>query len=133
MMKIIKSVPSVSTSDVKESKDFYTKHFGFKVIFDCNWYVSLQSQDGKVEIAFMEPQIKDRPLFAGHGLSYGFEVKNVDKEYDRLSNTTINIIQAPTSNPWGDRSFIVLDPNGIAIYIYQKIEVAEEHRTAIKL
>ena len=32
----------IATAKVQESRDFYVKHFGAKVTFDCGWYVNLQ-------------------------------------------------------------------------------------------
>ena len=32
-------------------------------------------------------------------------------------------------HPWGDRGFCVLDPNGVALYVYTEIEPAPEIQT----
>lgn len=32
----------ITTTKVDESRDFYVKHFGAKVTFDCGWYVNLR-------------------------------------------------------------------------------------------
>jgi len=31
-------------------------------------------------------------------------------------------------HPWGDRGFGIVDPNGIILYFYKKIEPAEEFK-----
>ena len=35
-------------------------------------------------------------------------------------------------NPWGDRSFISIDPVGVSIYVYSPIEVSEEFKRYFK-
>ena len=34
--------PCITTEKVEESRDFYVKHFGARVTFDCGWYVNMQ-------------------------------------------------------------------------------------------
>ena len=34
-MKIRKNMPIISTDELDDVRAFYTKHFGFKVTFDC--------------------------------------------------------------------------------------------------
>lgn len=34
--------PCITTDKVAESRDFYIKHFGAKVTFDCGWYLNLE-------------------------------------------------------------------------------------------
>ena len=34
--------PCIITAKVEESRDFYVKHFGAKITFDCGWYVNLE-------------------------------------------------------------------------------------------
>ncbi len=55
------------------------------------------------------------PDHAGTGYTIlGFNVADVDAEYERLKNLNLGIdfIGAPTSRPWGARSFHFRDPAG---------------------
>ena len=45
--------PLISTPKLAESRDFFTRHFGFTVTFDSPGYVGLKR--GASEIAFMRP------------------------------------------------------------------------------
>ena len=38
--------PCITTTKVEESRDFYVKHFGAKITFDCGWYVNLEFGKG---------------------------------------------------------------------------------------
>ncbi len=50
---------------------------------------------------------------AGHGsFALGFEVADVDTEYERLKSFGVEFIKLPTTHPWGARSFWFRDPDG---------------------
>lgn len=38
--------PCITTTKVEESRDFYVKHFGAKITFDCGRYVNLEFGKG---------------------------------------------------------------------------------------
>src|SRR5882724_7760947 len=40
-----------------------------------------------------------------------FLVENVDEEYERIKNLTPDIVQKPTTMPWGNRSLLFRDPD----------------------
>lgn len=47
--------PCITTPLVVESRDFYVRHFGARVTFDCGWYVNLEFGKGAA-LQFMAPQ-----------------------------------------------------------------------------
>jgi uncharacterized glyoxalase superfamily protein PhnB len=50
---------------------------------------------------------------AGNGsFTIGFEVKDVDIEYDRLNAFGVEFVKLLTTHPWGTRSFWFRDPDG---------------------
>ncbi len=133
-MKINKVVSIVCTEKINEAKEFYTKYFGFKVYFEMeNKHLSLCSGDSKEhEISFMAPNGEQQPPYSGAGLTMCLEVNDVDSEYERLSKEDVNIVVPVQDNPWGDRSFIVLDPVGISVYVYSPISPSEEFKQYFK-
>ena len=42
----------------------------------------------------------------------GFDVEDVDDEYERLLGLGVQILNQPTTHPWGVRSFQLKDPDG---------------------
>lgn len=42
----------------------------------------------------------------------GFDVEDVDREYARLRALGVSMLGAPTTHPWGARSFQFKDPDG---------------------
>jgi len=41
-----------------------------------------------------------------------FRVGDVDKEYEKLGNVIRDLVQRPTTQPWGNRSLLFRDPDG---------------------
>lgn len=116
----------IVTSKIKETKDFYVNTFGFGVTFENEFYLLLHTPNKEAEISFLLPNHKSqhplfRPAFGGKGVYLTIEVENVDKEYQRLAEKKIPIQLGLKDEPWGDRHFVVVDPNGIGIDIVTPI------------
>lgn len=58
-------------------------------------------------------------------LILGFEVADVDTEFARLESQVGEIVLEPTTQPWGNRTFIFKDPEGnlVEFFTPQKQEV----------
>jgi uncharacterized glyoxalase superfamily protein PhnB len=122
----------ITTDKVEESRDFYVKHFGAKVTFDCGWYVNLQFGKETSELQFMEPQDPQQPTCNPAGLIYNFCVDDADTEHDRLKAAGLKPVMPLEDHPWGDRGFAILDPNGVNLYIYSEREPSEEFKQYYK-
>jgi catechol 2,3-dioxygenase-like lactoylglutathione lyase family enzyme len=60
---------------------------------------------------------------AGYGsVTIGFEVKDVDAEYERLKSLDVDFIKLPATYPWGARSFWFLDPDGNIVDFYSRVD-----------
>jgi len=116
----------IATDKVVESRDFYVKHFGAKVSFDCGWYVNLEFGQG-ASLQFMTPQ-PGQPACNPAGLTYNFRVADVDAEFQALVAGGLAAIMPLEDHPWGDRGFAVQDPNGVVLYIYSDREPAPEFK-----
>ncbi|MFM7853080.1 MAG: VOC family protein [Flammeovirgaceae bacterium] len=116
----------IVTSKLRESKDFYQRVLNFEVVFENDFYLLMRTPDGKDQLSFLLPnhvsqQPVFRPPFAGKGLYLTLEVEDVDAAFERISKL-IAVEFAVRNEPWGDRHFAIVDPNGIGIDIvtYQK-------------
>ena len=118
----------VITEKVRESRDFYVRLLGCEVVYEgaADWFVLLRLGDG--ELGFMKPDLESqaeifRPAFRGQGLWITVDVEDVDAEFRRLQASGIPIAATLRDEPWGDRHFVVVDPNGIGVDIVQRNQV----------
>ncbi len=50
-----------------------------------------------------------------------FLVEDVDKEFARLRERVTDVVQEPTTMPWGNRSLLVRDPDGNLINLFTPV------------
>ncbi len=119
-MELTSFYPVICTSKLRESQDFYTRLLGFDTTFEAGWYVSLRRPEApQYELALLDyshptlPAAYRRPVA---GLLLNFEVADVDAEWERLV-VGEGLIPELTlrSEDFGQRHFIVADPNGVLI------------------
>jgi predicted enzyme related to lactoylglutathione lyase len=68
-------------------------------------------------------------LFQGEGLRAAdnhsaiieFLVDNVDEAYERLKAVITDIVQEPTTLPWGNRSLLFRDPDGALVNLFSPV------------
>lgn len=116
----------IVTEAVQASKDFYTRLFGAEVVYEGEggWIVLLKL--GESELGFMQPGLASqapifRPAFGGRGVWLALEVADAEAEQQRLAALGVPIEVALRDEPWGDRHFVVRDPNGIGVDIVQRL------------
>ncbi|MGR6922803.1 VOC family protein [[Actinomadura] parvosata] len=127
-MRLSSFYPVICTAKVAESTDFYVRLFGFEVTFEADWYVSLRR--GPYELALLDhahptlPAAYRRPVT---GLLLNFEVDDVDAEWGRLvAGEGLVPELALRDEDFGQRHFIVADPNGVLIDVITPIAPSEE-------
>lgn len=112
----------IVTSKLAESKAFYTHYLGFGVTFENEFYLLLHTPNHQAEISFLLPNhpsqnaVFQKP-FQGQGMYLTIEVPDVDLVYKELKSKGIEIKFPIKDEPWGDRHFAIIDPNGVAIDI----------------
>ena len=109
--------------ELAASKAFYQSLFECEVIYESDWFLLLSC--GKSELGFMLPeQASQHPMFQQpyqQGAWLTFEVADAITAHQRIQALNIPIQQPLKDEPWGDRHFAILDPNGIGIDIVQRI------------
>lgn len=123
--------PVICTDRVAESAEFYTSLFGFETTFESDWYVSLRRPEPPhYELALLDathdtlPAAYRRPV---QGLLLNFEVADVDAEHERLVRRAGLVPELDLrSEDFGQRHFIVADPNGVLIDVITLIPPSAE-------
>lgn len=110
----------IITSKLAQSKAFYTEVLDFGVTFENDFYLLLHAPEHQGEISFLVPEhASQQPLFQkpfqNQGVYLTIEVENVDEWYQRLQKKGVAIAIELRDEPWGDRHFAIVDPNGIGI------------------
>ncbi len=116
------------TDDVPALAAFYMKVLGVKAEGD-DTHVELKTQGAGITIFSvkgMEEMAPHSMQGAGHGsFTIGIEVKDVDREYERLQELGVEMVKLPQSYPWGSRSVWFRDPDGNIIDFFASIVVGE--------
>ncbi|AUP81729.1 VOC family protein [Flavivirga eckloniae] len=112
----------IITDKLAETKAFYTQYLNFGVTFENEFYLLMHTPNKSAEISFLQPNHpSQKPVFQspfmGKGVYLTIEVKNVDDVYNQLKSKGIAIEIELRDEPWGDRHFAIVDPNGIGIDI----------------
>ncbi len=58
---------------------------------------------------------------ANHTAILEFHVDDVDAEYARLQGVVRDVVQAPTTQPWGNRSLLFRDPDGNLVNLFTPV------------
>ncbi|MFE1597096.1 VOC family protein [Nocardia sp. NPDC058705] len=133
-MKLSSFYPVLATTRIAESRDFYTSWFGFEIVFEADWYVSLRrpGADGEpaYELALLDPTHPTIPTGFGkpvQGLVLNFEVDDVDAEWDRLVKSGgLHPELDLRTEDFGQRHFILADPAGVLIDVITEVPPSPE-------
>lgn len=130
-MSLTSFYPVLCTARLRESRDFYTGLLGFETTFEAGWYVSLRRPGPPAcELALLDSTHPTLPASYRkdvQGVLLNFEVTDVDAEWDRLVvRGGLPAELELRSEDFGQRHFIVSDPNGVLIDVITPIEPTEE-------
>jgi catechol 2,3-dioxygenase-like lactoylglutathione lyase family enzyme len=110
----------IITSKLAATKAFYTEILDFGISFENEFYLLLHTPNQQFELSFLQPNHPTQkpifqPPFEGKGVYLTIEVADVDQFYDKLKEKNVEIEIELRDEPWGDRHFAIIDPNGIGI------------------
>ncbi|MDR3085734.1 MAG: VOC family protein [Christensenellaceae bacterium] len=104
------------TGDVLRLRAFYERVFGEMAEGDeMHSALALEGMGFAFDSALIA---KENPAFfylsgqSASNIVIGFDVSDAGAEYDRLLALGVETLNAPTTHPWGARSFQFRDPDG---------------------
>ncbi|QLY32169.1 VOC family protein [Nocardia huaxiensis] len=123
-MKITASALSLNVADPAASAKFLIDHFGFAEQMSADGFVSLAREDAGFNVIYLRtglPTFKPERIAgpAGQGLLVVFVVEDIDTEYERVQQEGAPIVTPIETEPWGERYFQTVDPNGVIIQLVQ--------------
>jgi uncharacterized glyoxalase superfamily protein PhnB len=124
-MQITGTAVSLTVDDVRASSDFLTSHLGFAEEMSADGFASLRRNDSQMSVVLLRRGIDVLPdnLRDQHaaGVIVAFVVTDLDAEEARLRSEGVPITMPLHEEPWGERLFLVTDPNGV---VYELAEWA---------
>lgn len=130
--------PDIVSTKLVESRDFYTALFGFRVLFEIDWYIQLEHPDNPtVQIAFVarDHESVSAPLRVDpQGIFITLETDDVDAVHARAQELGLGIVHEIRDEEFGQRRFVTRDPNGLFVDVFTLIppstEFARKHGLA---
>jgi uncharacterized glyoxalase superfamily protein PhnB len=126
-----KLYPLIITDQLEQTKQFYSEKAGFRVVHDRPMYLQVAYGNGadSPELAFMRsdafPDGKSRPAFDGKGVMVSIPTPDADAKYAALADAKVPLLSKPEDRPWGWRSFLAVDPNGLVLDFFHVYKEAE--------
>jgi uncharacterized glyoxalase superfamily protein PhnB len=123
--------PVLLSRNVAEAAAFYCTHFGFRPLFEADWYVHLQSgTDAAVNLAIVamdHPTIPAAARGKTGGVILNLEVEDPDTQYNRLGAAGLTIALPLRDEAFGQRHFIVCGPDDVLIDVIRPIPPSAEY------
>ncbi|PRA97633.1 glyoxalase [Chryseobacterium sp. MYb7] len=117
----------IISKDIKTAVEFYEQTIGITARWYTEDFAELSTDSITIAIGStrtMQMFSEGLTDFAGtKSTIIEFLVKNVDEEYERIKSMTSEIIQEPTTMPWGNRSLLFCDPDGNMINFFTPVSV----------
>jgi predicted enzyme related to lactoylglutathione lyase len=115
----------IITNDIKQLVHFFEK----VTDISANWYTEDFAEIVTVNSTLAIGSMRTIGLF-GEGIAQPannksviieFRVENVDVDYERIKDFISDIVQKPTTMPWGNRSLLFRDPDGNLINFFTPV------------
>ncbi len=110
-----RAVPILPVDDLRTAKEFYVGKLGFTVGFEV-------TEDGSKGLLGVErggiSLTLDCPM-PGHGRDacVSLQVDSAEAYYEEWRGKGVEIRQPPKNEPWGARTFDIIDPFGNTIFV----------------
>jgi len=115
----------IITADIKASVHFFEKATGTTATWLTDDFAEIVTSSITLAIAstrtlaFFGEDVAQAA--ANKSVIIEFLVEHVDAEYERIKELTNDIVQKPTTMPWGNRSLLFRDPDGNLINFFTPV------------
>lgn len=117
-MKINRMMTNICSSNLQESKKFYTRLFDFNVDYDSDWFIHLISKDKQLELGIIDSTNEIVPKEM-NGIAGGFYmtivVDDVDRLFEIAKSENFQVVEKPADTFYGQRRLLLKDPNDLIV------------------
>ncbi len=128
-MKIRRVVPTITTSAMDQSREFYEGFLGMQAAMDMGWIVTFVSPDNptaQLSLLRQDDAAASCSMSAAPQIvSLSIEVADVDQLHEAAVARGYPVVLPLKNEPWGVRRFHVQDPNGLVVNLMCHLPPAE--------
>ena len=129
-MNVTALYPVLISRDPARSREFYADLLGFETAFESDWFVQLAAPgEGGAQLGLVAaghdsipPRVREE---RGVAALVTVEVDDAYRAFERVWARNLEVELPLRDEPWGQRHFIVRDPDGVAVDVVQVIAVAD--------
>jgi predicted enzyme related to lactoylglutathione lyase len=115
----------IITDDVSTLADFYATVTAATVVRPHELFAEVHTPSGTLAIGATATVALFGPGSArpadNHSAIIEFLVDDVDAEHEKLQKLGVEIVTAPTTMPWGNRSLLFRDPDGNLVNFFTPV------------
>ena len=118
VMKLQAIYPVIPARDPQVSKAFYLPLLDLEPTYEADFYISLASPDRRCQLAFVQAGHESIPApyrQLPQGCLVTVEVDDARSVYDRAVERGDEFALELRDEPWGQRHFMVRDPDGLLV------------------
>lgn len=134
-MQLLASIPALPATDIARSVAFYRDHLGMPTVHQEDGFAIVERDGVRLHLwtanderwrerpagGGVSPVISGAESFLAGTPSCRFEVRGIDALYATVRDRRILHPRAHlTDQPWGDRDFGVLDPDGNLVTFFER-------------
>ncbi len=120
-MSVHRILTNICSNDLARSRDFYVGLLGMQVGYDSDWYVQMKSAtDPTLELGIIlrtSDLVPKEFQTAPTGMYVTFVVDDVDAVRETARKMSLPVLQEPKNEFYGQRRFLLTDPNGCLVDI----------------
>lgn len=124
----------IITGDITRSVAFYEQVTGIAAQWATPDFAELDTPTATLAIGSERTVALFAPGSArpadNHSVIIEFLVEDVDRLYRDVSGTDTDVVAAPTTMPWGNRSLLVRDPDGNLVNFFTPVTAAAVEKVA---
>lgn len=129
-MELVQS--RIVTDDVAGLAAFYARLIGTPVALN-DYYVEVPA--GPMSVGFSKRRFteyaEDQAGPSGRPggqdrIVLDFLVDDVDQEFERIDGLGVDWVLEPTTQPWGNRSMVLRDPEGNLVNVFSRTKAAQQ-------